>query len=84
MGHAMSENDNGFITQVAVTQADGFAERSAAKEMVKRQKGQRSKRITVAGDKGFDTADFVGAMREMNVTPHVTVALPGMTATNRA
>lgn len=41
MGRAMSENDNDFITQVAVTQAYGFAERSAAKKMVIRQKGNR-------------------------------------------
>ncbi len=26
---------------------------------------------TVAGDKGYDTRDFVAGLREMNVTPHV-------------
>jgi len=31
--------------------------------------GQR--RITVAGDKGYDTSDFVEDCRERNVTPHV-------------
>jgi transposase len=71
MGHAMSENDNGFVTQIEVTQADGFAERKAAKKMVKRQKGKRIKRITLAADKAYDTSDFVADMREMNVTPHV-------------
>jgi transposase len=71
MGHVMSENTNGFVTQVEVTQADGFAERKAANTMVKRQKGNRTKRITVAADKAYDTADFVADMRELNVTPHV-------------
>lgn len=71
MGHAMSENDNGFIVQAEVTRADGFAERQAAKAMVTRQKGTRRKRITVAADKGYDTADFVKEMRKVNVTPHV-------------
>ncbi len=28
-------------------------------------------RITVGGDKGFDTAEFVAECRQMNVTPHV-------------
>ena len=28
-------------------------------------------RITVGADKGFDTAGFVAALRELNVTPHV-------------
>lgn len=71
MGHAMSENDNGFITQVEVTQADGKAERRAARNMVTRQKGTRKRRITVAADKAYDTSDFVSDMRDMNVTPHV-------------
>ena len=30
-----------------------------------------SKRVTVAGDKGFDTADFVRECRKPRVTPHV-------------
>jgi len=30
-----------------------------------------SKRVTVAGDKGFDTADFVRECRSIWVTPHV-------------
>jgi transposase len=71
MGHAMSENDNGFVTQIEVTHADGFAERKAANTMVKRQKGNRKKRITVAADKAYDAADFVSDMRELKVTPHV-------------
>ena len=29
------------------------------------------RRITIGGDKGFDTQDFVAEMREINVTPHV-------------
>jgi len=71
MGHAMSENNNGFVTQIEVTHADGFAERRAAYMMVKRQKGGRKGRLSVAADKGYDTADFVGDMRELKVTPHV-------------
>jgi len=71
MGHAMSENNNGFVTQIEVTHADGFAERRAAYKMVKRQKGDRKGRFSVAADKGYDTADFVGDMRELKVTPHV-------------
>ena len=71
MGHAMIENDNGFVTQIEATHADGTAERRAAKEMVKRQKGNRKKRITIAADKAYDTLDHVQDMRALNVTPHV-------------
>jgi len=39
-------------------------------------------RITVGGDKGFDTAEFVHECRYMNVTPHVAqnTARPGGSA----
>src|SRR6202142_3068266 len=32
-----------------------------------------TKRITLGGDKGFDVTDFVGELRERNVTPHIAV-----------
>lgn len=83
MGHAMSENNNGFVTQVEVTQADGFAERRAAAKMIKRQKGMRTKRITVAADKGYDTADFVQDMRKLKVTPHVASKKKGTAVDGR-
>jgi IS5 family transposase len=51
--------------------ADGHAERRNALEMLDNNlPGQR--RITVGGDKGYDTSDFVEDCRERNVTPHVS------------
>jgi hypothetical protein len=38
-------------------------------EMLQAVRGPR--RITVAGDKGYDTAAFVASCRAPNVTPHV-------------
>jgi len=32
----------------------------------------RSRRLTVGADKAYDTKDFVGTARELNVTAHVT------------
>ena len=37
--------------------------------MLEQLPGQR--RLTIAGDKGFDTAEFVAECRHMQVTPHV-------------
>src|SRR5262249_6117606 len=31
----------------------------------------RPGRVTVGGDKGYDSAGFIAEMREINVTPHV-------------
>jgi transposase len=69
MGHLLMENRNGLIVVPSVTHATGTAEREAAEAMVEQVAGDR--RVTVGGDKNFDTHDFVLALRRMNATPHV-------------
>jgi transposase len=68
-GHVLMENRNGLVTDVMLTQATGTAEREAALEMLERLPGVH--RVTVGGDKHYDTGDFVAECREMHVTPHV-------------
>jgi hypothetical protein len=69
LGHVLTENGNGWLWAAALTKATGTAEREAAVEMVGALEG--SHRITVGGDKAYDTADFVAEMRDLGVTPHV-------------
>ncbi len=69
MGHILMENRNGLVVDVAMTKATGTAEREAALEMLGKVPGKR--RITVGGDKNYDTKDFVTRCRSMNITPHV-------------
>ena len=68
--NVLMENRNGLMVDVLVAQADGFAERKTALAMLDRSL-PGTKRITLGGDKGYDTADFVESCRERNVTPHV-------------
>jgi transposase len=68
-GTLLVENRNGLIVNAMVWEANGTAERDAALVMLEQIPGQR--RLTVGGDKGFDTADFVAECRHMQVTPHV-------------
>jgi len=68
-GHILMENRNGLAVAVAVLPATGTAEREAAIEMVAELPD--SGRITLGGDKNYDTQDFVARLREMEVTPHV-------------
>lgn len=70
MGHLLMENRNGLIVVPSVTHATGTAERDAAKEMVEQVAGDR--RITLAGDKNYDTNELVLALRKLKVTPHVS------------
>jgi transposase len=69
MGHALMENRNGLIVDGMVTKSSGTAERDAAAVMVAEVSG--TKRLTVGGDKGYDTKKFVQTLRDHNATPHV-------------
>src|SRR5215813_4060025 len=68
-GNLLTENRNGLIVNTEVLQANGLAERYAAMWMMEQIPG--TNRVTVGGDKGYDTRDFVAECRHMNVTPHV-------------
>jgi IS5 family transposase len=70
MGHALMENRNGLIIDAVTTRASGHAERLAAIALIK-PRAERPRPITLGGDKGYDTADFVMELRELTVTPHV-------------
>ena len=68
-GNLLVENRNGLIVDAELLEANGRAERDAALVMLEQVPGDGQ--ITVGGDKGFDTQQFVAECRHMNVTPHV-------------
>src|SRR5689334_10015704 len=70
MGHVLIENRSCLVVDARTTLASGTAEREAAVAMIGAIPGQH--RITVGGDKAYDTTDFVADMRGLDATPHVT------------
>ena len=68
-GHVLMENRNGLAVGVLVTEATGRAERQAGVDLLSRLRGVG--RITLGGDKNYDTRGFVAKCREMRVTPQV-------------
>jgi transposase len=68
-GQVLMENRNGMAVEGMLTLATGTAEREGARDMARAVAGAR--RITVGGDKNYDTADFVKDLRDLNATPHV-------------
>ena len=70
-GNLLTENRNGLIVNTEVFQANGTAERDAALVMLEQVPGGH--RITVGGDKGYDTRDFVAECRHLKATPHVAL-----------
>jgi transposase len=67
-GHVLMENRNGLAVGGRVIRASGHAERAAALELLGTLTGHRA---TVGADKGYDTRDFIDAVRLLRITPHV-------------
>lgn len=70
MAHVVSENQNGLVVASAVTTCSPLQERLAAIRMMRGLKQTMSPRV-VAADKGYHERDFVDAMQQMGIAPHV-------------
>jgi transposase len=70
-GHVMMENRNGLCVDVSIAQADGRAERTEALQMLGRLQDRGFRPRTLGADKGYDTTNFVGIVRDAGVSPHV-------------
>jgi transposase len=74
MGHTLCDNRYGLIANAMVTTADGLAEREAAKVMIKaavQAARDPETSITLGADKGYDAKEFIDALQEIKVIPHV-------------
>ncbi len=68
MAHILTENRNGLIVDVSLSEANGTAERYEALKLLLRNAKSGS---TIGADKGYDTRDFVKGCRDLGITPHV-------------
>lgn len=66
--HALMENRNGLLIDLAVSEANGTCERETALSMLEEHAAAGT---TVGADRGYDTRDFVERSRGAGVTPHV-------------
>lgn len=69
LGHVLMENRHGLVVNTRLTPATGTAEREAAIALLDGRLPTR--RITLGGDKNYDTQAFIQALRAVQVTPHV-------------
>ena len=67
----LTENRHGLIVHTDVRAPSGYAEREAALEMLRRLP-RCARRRTLGGDKGYDTPDFIGGVRALGFTPHIS------------
>jgi transposase len=72
MGHALTENRNGLIVGIAITEANGTAEREAALDLVDELKLTHQRQPKTLGtDKGYDSGEFLQALEARAIEPHV-------------
>lgn len=69
MGHVLMENRSGMAVEAHATPATGTAEAETGVALTRAVAGTR--RRTLGADKAYDTHDFVEAVRDAKVTPHV-------------
>jgi len=73
-GHVLMENRNGLCMAVAVDQADGKAERRAAKVLLKHLRRRHGIHVkTVGMDKGYDDGAFLAELERLHVKGHLPV-----------
>jgi len=70
LGHVITENRNGLVVAVCVTQSSTKAEREAALAMLPQISDGR-RRITLGADKGYQEREFLHRLRRWQVVPHV-------------
>ena len=74
MGHTLTDNRHGLVVNAMVTHADGYAEREAAKAMIKdacQAVDDPEAEVTLGADKGYDAAEFIDELQRLKVKPHI-------------
>ena len=68
LGEVLMENRHGLVVDACVVLATGTGERDAATSLVA---SLSRRRVTIGGDKGYDTRGFVDSLRALEATPHI-------------
>jgi transposase len=73
-GHIIMENRNGLCMGLAVDQADGRAERRAAKHLIRHLRRKQGIRVKTLGmDRGYDDGVFLAELERWQVRAHVPI-----------
>src|SRR5438094_691674 len=68
LGEVLMENRHGLVVDASVVPATGTGERDAATSLVA---SLPRRRVTIGGDKGYDTSGFVETLRALEASPHI-------------
>ena len=68
LGEVLMENRHGLVVDACVVPATGTGERDAAVSLIA---DLPQRRVTIGGDKGYDTHAFIDTLRHLKATPHI-------------
>ena len=68
LGEVLMENRHGLVVDACVVPATGTGERDAAISLIA---DLPQRRVTIGGDKGYDTHAFIDTLRHLKATPHI-------------
>jgi len=74
--HLLTENRHGLIVDLEVTEANGYAERNAALDMIQRTRDRVRVPVnmkTLGADRGYDAGAFLLAVENQGVEPLVAI-----------
>jgi len=80
LGEVLMENRHGLVVDACVVPATGTGERDAATSLIA---SLPHRRVTIGGDKGYDTCGFVETLRTLDATPHVALKAKSRTLDRR-
>lgn len=69
LGHLLTENRNGLVMDVCLSESGSRAEREAALAMIEHR--QLPARATLGADKGYQEEVFLEKLRALRIVPHV-------------
>lgn len=69
LANALMENRHGLLVAVDVRHASGTGERDGALDMLIAASVKRG--ATLGADKGYDTQDFIAALKQRGIKPHI-------------
>ena len=75
--HLVTENRNGLIMGVSVTEANGHGEREGALEILDDMAARGIEAKTLGADKAYDIEDFHNALDERQIASHVALKRNG-------
>ena len=71
LGHVPMGNRHDLVVETRLTRATGTAECDGSPEMIGEKRRQKRGRLTLGGNRNYDSHEQVASLRALEVAPHL-------------